>query len=228
MSKKRKKPEVSTTPNPTVVALPQSNQKYHFNFLNEYQRDAWHQIENNEVIFLLGPAGTGKTQIATAYATQAILQKKARKFLLTRPMVTTEQMGFLPGDQNDKLHPFLIPILDCLDECCGKDGQDRKRVDESMEFAPIAFMRGRSFNWSVAILDEAQNATIEQLKLFLTRIGKKSKLIITGDPYQSDLKMSGLMSVVHRLRGIDGIAVVELTDAAQVRNPIITKILQKI
>lgn len=227
MSRKKKKVELNsntTTPAPFVP----SHTRWHFNFLNNYQKEAWDAIEKNEVIFLLGPAGTGKTQIATAYAAQAVLQKRARKFLLTRPMVTTEQMGFLPGDANEKLHPFLIPILDSLDECCGKDGQDRKRIDEAMEFAPLAFMRGRSFNWSIAMLDEAQNATTEQLKLFLTRIGKRSKLIITGDPYQSDLKNSGLMYIVDKLQDIEGVAIIKLPDAAQVRNPIITKMLERI
>ena len=227
MKKRNKKtPDVNntTTPSPFVP----THVKYHFNFLNNYQKQAWETIEKNEVIFLLGPAGTGKTQIATAFAAQAILQKKARKFLLTRPMVTTEQMGYLPGNADEKLHPYLIPILDSLDECCGKDGQDRKRIDESMEFAPLAFMRGRIFNYSIAMLDEAQNATLEQLKLFLTRIGKRSKLIITGDPYQSDLKNSGLMYIVDRLKDVEGVAIVNLPETAQVRNPIITKMLERI
>lgn len=227
MSKKRKKVEVvpvATTPHPFIP----THAKYHFNFLNNHQKDAWETIEKNDVTFLLGSAGCGKTMLATAYAAQAILQKKARKFLLTRPMVTTENMGYLPGTADDKLHPFLIPILDSLDECCGRDGQDRKRVDEAMEFAPLAFMRGRSFNYSTAMLDEAQNATLEQLKLFLTRIGKRSKLIITGDPTQTDLRTSGLMYVVDRLTNIEGIGVVRFPESAQVRHPLITKILEKI
>lgn len=229
MSKKRKKLEVSpveqTTPSPVHNC---QNTKYQFNFLNDYQRLAWDTIEKNEITFLLGAAGTGKTQIATAYAAHSILKKHTRKFLLTRPMVTTEQMGFIPGTADDKLYPFLIPILDCLDECCGRDGQDRKRVNESMEFAPLAFMRGRSFNYSVAIGDEFQNATVEQIKLFLTRLGKRSKIIISADPYQSDLKTTGLMYVVDRLQDIEGIGIVRLPDSAQVRNPLISKIIQKI
>ena len=230
MSKKRKRLDISvseaTTPFPHNIVP--SHAKYHFSFLNDFQKHAWETIERNEVTFLLGAAGCGKTQIATAYAASSVLFKRARKFLLTRPMVTTEQMGFLPGDADSKLHPYLIPILDCLDECCGRDGQDRKRVDEAMEFAPLAFMRGRSFNWSTAILDEAQNATVEQLKLFLTRIGKRSKMIVTGDPYQSDLKGSGLMYVVDRLQNIEGIGIIKFPESAQVRNPLITKMLEKI
>lgn len=228
MSKKRKKVELYPLPTETPSAYIPQQTRYNFDFLNQYQRDAWDVIEKNEITFLLGEAGCGKTQIATAYAAKSILTKRARKFLLTRPMVATEQMGFIPGSTDEKLLPYLIPILDCLDECCGKDGQDRKRVDEAMDFAPLAFMRGRSFNWSVALLDEAQNATVSQIKLFCTRLGKKSKLIITGDPYQSDLRESGLMFVADRLQGIEGIGIVKLPQAAQVRNPIITKILEKI
>lgn len=229
MSKRKKKLELTpveqTTPSPVFHT---QNTKYNFHFINDYQKQAWDIIDKNEITFLLGAAGTGKTQIATAYAAHCILKKQTRKFLLTRPMVTTEQMGFLPGDSNDKLYPFLIPILDCLDECCGKDGQDRKRVNEAMEFAALAFMRGRSFNYSIAILDEAQNATIEQLKLFITRLGKRSKIIITGDPYQSDLKTTGLMYCVDRLDSMEGVGIVRLPDAAQVRNPLISKVLERI
>jgi phosphate starvation-inducible PhoH-like protein len=228
MSKKRKKLELYPLPTETPSAYTPVQSRYTFDFLNSHQKDAWETIEKNEITFLLGAAGCGKTQIATAFAAKSILTKRARKFLLTRPMVSTEQMGFLPGDADSKLHPYLIPILDCLDECCGKDGQDRKRVDESMEFAPLAFMRGRSFNWSVAVLDEAQNATVSQIKLFCTRLGKKSKLIITGDPYQTDLRESGLMFVADRLSEVEGIGIVRLPEAAQVRNPIISKILERI
>ena len=226
MSKKRKKVEVSDTT--TVSPHPLNNHKFHFTFLNAYQAEAWNMIERNDITFILGPAGCGKTQIATAYAAKAILDKKARKIILCRPTVTTEALGYLPGTADDKLHPFLIPILDCLDECAGKQGQDRTRINEVLEFAPLAFMRGRSFNWSIGLLDEAQNSTMEQLKLFLTRIGKKSKLVISGDPHQSDLRTSGLMHIVDRLKDIEGVGICRLPEAAQVRHPVINKILEKI
>jgi phosphate starvation-inducible PhoH-like protein len=227
MSKKRKKtPELIPVPTPSAY-VPQT-QKFNFNFLNAEQKSAWETIEKNQITFLLGAAGCGKTQIATAYAAQSILNKKARKFLLTRPLVATEQMGFIPGTAEEKQLPYLIPILDCLDECCGKETPDRKRVNESMEFAALAFLRGRTFNFSVAIGDEFQNATLSQIKLFLTRIGKKSKIIITGDPGQSDLRESGLMSVVDRLQNLEDVAIVRLTDHAQVRNPLISKIVERI
>lgn len=227
MSRKRKK-VITESPVPTPSAFSPQPQKYQFNFINQYQKDAWDTIEKNDITFLLGPAGCGKTMIATAYAAQAILNKKARKFLLTRPMVSTEAMGYLPGGSDEKLLPYLIPILDCLDECCGKDGQDRKRIDEVMEFAPIAFMRGRTFNYGVCIADESQNMTVGQLKLVLTRLGRRSKIIVTADPHQSDLRDSGLMHIVDRLQNIEGIGIVRLPEAAQVRHPLITKILEKI
>lgn len=227
MTRKKKKPEIElqTTPHPQLVDRTQG--KFAFHFLNAEQKAAWEAIEANEITFLIGPAGCGKTQIATAYAAKAFLEKRARKILLTRPMVCTEQMGYLPGSSDEKIHPFLIPILDSLDACCGAGGQDRKRVDEALEFAPLAFMRGRTFNHSVAILDEAQNATLMQLKLFLTRIGRRSKLIITGDPFQSDLHHS-CMENVSNLQGVPGVAIVRLPVESQVRNPIINRVLERI
>ncbi len=226
--KRKKRPEAetaATTPNPQLHDRTQN--RFAFNFLNGDQKRAWEAVEANEVTFLLGPAGCGKTQIATAYAARAFLERRARKILLTRPMVCTEQMGYLPGSSDEKIHPFLIPILDCLDACCGAGGQDRKRIDEALEFAPLAFMRGRTFNHSVAILDEAQNATPMQLKLFLTRIGRRCKLIVTGDPHQSDLR-DGCMDMVANLEGVPGVAIVRLPHEAQVRNPIINRILERI
>ena len=227
MSRKRKK-VITECPVPTPSVYSPQPQKYQFSFINNHQKDAWETIENNDITFLLGAAGTGKTQVATAYAAHSFLNKKSRKFILTRPMVATESMGYLPGSSDEKLLPYLIPILDCLDECCGKDGQDRKRIDEVMEFAPIAFLRGRTFNYATCIIDEAQNCTINQLKLILTRLGKRSKIIVTGDPCQSDLKDSGLMHIVDRLQNIEGIGIVRLPESAQVRHPLITKILEKI
>lgn len=229
LSKKRKKLDISpieqTTQQPVCTT---QNIRYNFSFLNEHQKQAWDTIDKNEITFLLGSAGCGKTYVSTAYAANSILKKQTRKFILTRPMVTTESIGYLPGTADDKIHPFLIPILDSLDDICGRDGQDRKRVNESMEFASLAFMRGRSFNYSIAILDESQNCTIEQIKLFLTRIGKRSKIIVTGDPTQSDLRTTGLMYAVERLSNIEGIGILRMPESSQVRNPIISKIIQKL
>lgn len=227
MSKKRKKITIDS-PIPTPSSFTPQPQKYQFSFANDHQRLAWESIEKNDITFLLGAAGCGKTMIATAYAAQAILNKKARKFLLTRPMVATEQMGFIPGSSDEKLLPYLIPILDSLDDVVGRESPDRKRIDDAMEFAPIAFMRGRTFNYGICIADESQNMTVGQLKLVLTRLGRRSKIIITGDPYQSDLRDSGLMYIADRLQDVEGVGVIRLPESAQVRHPLITKILEKI
>jgi phosphate starvation-inducible PhoH-like protein len=228
MARKKKKIELYPLPTETPSAYVPQQTHYNFEFLNQFQKDAWDVIEKNEITFLLGAAGTGKSQIATAFAAKALLTKRCRKIVLTRPMVATEQMGFIPGNTDEKLLPYLIPILDCLDECVGKQGQDRKRVDESLEFAPIAFLRGRTWSHTCCIVDEAQNMSYTQLKLVLTRLGKRSKIIVTGDPEQSDLRESGLMHAVGKLHNIEGVGIVNLTEQAQVRNPLITKILERL
>jgi phosphate starvation-inducible protein PhoH and related proteins len=203
--------------------------RFNFSFFNEYQKQAWEEIEKNDITFLVGPAGCGKTQIASAYAANSILKKQQRKIILTRPCVATESLGFLPGTADEKIAPYLAPIIDCIEMCTGKDGVDRKRITEAIEFSPIAYLRGRTFSNSVTICDEFQNCTWEQIKLVLTRIGRRTKMIVTGDPYQSDIgNASGLMPMIARLRGIEGLAVVELPPASIVRHPIITKMLDRI
>lgn len=122
----------------------------------------------------------------------------------------------------------MMPILDCIETLTGRDGNDRKRITEAVEFSPIAYQRGRTFTHSVVIADECQNMTFEQMKLVLTRIGKRTKMILTGDPYQSDIPNSGFMAMVNKLRGVEGLAVVDLPAASIVRHPIISKILDRI
>lgn len=203
---------------------------FHLEFLNSEQRNSYEVFQNNDIIFFIGEAGCGKTFLSTAFAVSNFLTKKSKKIVITRPVVEAgEKLGFLPGTADEKLHPYMIPIYDTLEDLVGKDGLQRESINKCLEVAPIAFLRGRTFKNSIAILDEAQNATKTQLKLFLTRIGMNSKLLITGDPKQSDLgSSSGLMEVVDKLRGTPGIGIIEFSPKAIVRHPIINSIISKI
>jgi phosphate starvation-inducible PhoH-like protein len=209
-------------------AKPSNN--FHIEFLNQAQRNAWNTIESNDITFIVGPAGSAKSFLSTAYAVKSILSKTHRKIVLSRPVVEAggEKIGYLPGMMEEKLLPYLMPIYDNLDEMVGKTGLQRELINKSMEVAPIAFLRGRSFHEAICILDEAQNITYEQMVLYLTRIGRKGKLIINGDPKQSDLKFCCLMDVVKKLETIPGIGVVHLDNSAIVRNPIISQILDRL
>lgn len=228
MSRKKHKVELDK-PTPNQAHVDKTINKFNFTFFNEHQKRAWEAIEQNDITFLIGPAGCGKTQVASAYAADSILKKRQSKIFLTRPCVATESLGFLPGTADEKIAPYLAPIIDCMEMCMGKDGVDRKRVTEAIEFSPIAYLRGRTFSYAVAICDEFQNCTWEQIKLVLTRIGKRTKMIITGDPYQSDIgNDSGLMPMVERLKGIEGLAVIEMPASSIVRHPIISKMLDRI
>lgn len=204
---------------------------FQLELLNDEQKYAYQQYKDNDILFLLGAAGTGKTHIAVGFAVQDILKKDRQKIILSRPVVEAgEKLGFLPGSADEKIYPYMLPLYDCLEAICGKDTDSRKKIDESYELAPLAFCRGRTFNGSVCILDEAQNCTIGQLKLFLTRLGKFSKMIITGDPTQTDLprNQSGLMEVVDKLKGIPGIGIVNFSDEAIVRHPLVGEIVKRI
>lgn len=230
MTRRKKKPEQELSP-PQAQAYhtDKTMNKYNFTFYNATQKLAWETIEQNDITFLVGPAGCGKTQVASAYAAESILCKRQRKIILTRPCVATESLGFLPGSADEKIAPYLAPIIDCMEMCMGKGGLDHKRVTESIEFSPIAYLRGRTFAHAVAICDEFQNCTWEQIKLVLTRIGKRTKMIITGDPYQSDIgRDSGLMPMIEKLKGVEGLGVVFMPPASIVRHPIISKMLDRI
>lgn len=224
----RKKHKVELDPPKPQPQTDKTVNKFNFTFFNEYQKQAWEAIEQNDITFLVGPAGCGKTQIASAYAAESILRRRQSKIILTRPCVATESLGFLPGTADEKIAPYLAPIIDCMEMCAGKGGVDHKRITEAIEFSPIAYLRGRTFNYAIAICDEFQNCTYEQIKLVLTRIGKRTKIIVTGDPYQSDIPNSGLMPMVERLRGIPGLAVIDLPPASIVRHPIISRMLDRI
>lgn len=196
---------------------------------NLHQAEFINSITKNSITFGLGPAGTGKTFLAMAMALQSLMAKEVRKIVLTRPVVEAgENLGFLPGDLIQKITPYLKPLYDTMEMLLPLS--IIKQLEESgmFEVAPLAYMRGRTLHNSVVILDEAQNTTREQMKMFLTRMGEGAKLIITGDPCQSDIsgaKKTGLVHAVALLRKIEGIGVVEFSSADVVRHSLVQKIV---
>jgi len=209
---------------------PSGQGNFHVEFKNEAQGLAWAAFKQHDVLFLVGPAGTGKTHLACAFAIEQILSNDKKKIIMTRPVVEAgESLGFLPGDLQEKINPYMTPMYDCMDKIVGKEGPWRDKINYSMKAAPLAFMRGVTFDDSICILDEAQNASMMQLKLFMTRFGQNSKLIITGDPTQSDLAGSvALTSVMQKLRSVEGIGIVEFKPSQIVRHPLISKIIEKL
>lgn len=206
-------------------------QPFHLEFLNQAQKMAWGAFDQHDVLFLLGPAGCGKTHLACAFAISEIIAKRKRKCVLTRPIVEAgESLGFLPGTFDEKVNPYMMPMYDCIEKCVGREGTNKEIMDRSIEVAPIAYMRGRTFDNAVCIFDEAQNATKSQLKLFMTRFGENSKIIITGDPLQSDLRpeQQGLMHVVKRLEDLPGVGIIYFKANSIVRHPLISAILEKL
>ncbi len=188
------------------------------------------QIEKNDMLFAIGPAGSGKTYTAVALAVRALKNKQVRRIVLTRPAVEAgENLGFLPGDMREKLDPYLQPLYDALRDMLSHQRLERLIEDHTIEIAPLAFMRGRTLDNAFVILDEAQNSTYTQLKMFLTRMGKNSKFIITGDATQVDLpknQTSGLLPIVERLRPIKDISVIELQSTDIIRHSLVTKIVK--
>ncbi len=206
--------------------------KFHVEFLNDKQRMAYVLFQQHDVLFLLGPAGVGKSHLAIAFAISELLAKQKRKIVLTRPIVEAgESLGFLPGDFEEKVNPYMMPLYDCLDKIVGKDAPSREIVDRATEVSPLAYMRGRTFDDAICIFDEAQNSTKMQLKLFLSRLGRASKMIVTGDPQQSDLQPSGetpLMDVVHRLENVKGVGIMHFEGRDVVRHELVSRILEKL
>ena len=194
------------------------------------QKEYVKSLKNNQIIMSLGPAGTGKTYLAVAVALSMLLEKKVERIILSRPAVEAgERLGFLPGDMKDKIDPYLRPLYDSLYDLVDYDKIQRKIESGAIEIAPLAFMRGRTLKNSFAILDEAQNATRIQIKMFLTRIGENSKLVVNGDPSQIDLpnkNQSGLIESQNILKGIKEIAVINFDHRDVVRHPLITKIVE--
>ncbi len=194
------------------------------------QKTYLHAIRENDLVFGIGPAGTGKTYLAMAMALASLYREEVRRIILCRPAVEAgEKLGFLPGDLIEKVNPYLRPLYDALHDLVGYDRSDRLLKKGVLEVAPLAFMRGRTLADSFVILDEAQNTTREQMKMFLTRIGLESRVVVTGDVTQVDLprgRESGLTHVLRVLRGVDDIGVVHFTDADVVRHPLVSTIIR--
>ena len=195
-----------------------------------HQRAYMDSIRDFDLCFGVGPAGTGKTYLAVACAVEALQSERVRRLVLVRPAVEAgERLGFLPGDLSQKVDPYLRPIYDALYEMMGFDRVARAIERNAIEIAPLAFMRGRSLNDSFIILDEAQNTTVEQMKMFLTRIGFGSRAVVTGDVTQTDLpagRMSGLRHALQVLHGIKGVAFTHFDSADVVRHPLVQRIVQ--
>ncbi len=187
-------------------------------------------IEKNTVVFGIGPAGTGKTYLAMAMAVVALKNKQVSRIILTRPAVEAgEKLGFLPGDMQNKVDPYLRPLYDALYDFMGADSYQRLTEKGNIEVAPLAYMRGRTLNDAFIILDEAQNCTSEQMKMFLTRFGEGSKVVVTGDITQIDLpeeRKSGLKRAADLLGSIDEVAVVNLTNRDVVRHRLVREIIR--
>ena len=195
----------------------------------EKQKNYVSYLNQNNIVFSLGPAGTGKTYLSVAVAVSKLISGETKKIILSRPAVEAgENLGFLPGDLKEKIDPYLIPLYDSLCELIGFEKMQKKIDDGSIEIAPLAFMRGRTLKDSFVILDEAQNATETQLKMFLTRLGKNTTMVVNGDPSQVDLpssKSSGLIKSVNILDDIKDIKIIRFEATDVQRHPLVTKII---
>ena len=195
----------------------------------EKQKTYINNLAKNNIIFSLGPAGTGKTYLAVAVAVSKLMSGEVKKIILSRPAVEAgENLGFLPGDLKEKIDPYLIPLYDSLYELVGYEKMQKKIEDGTVEIAPLAFMRGRTLKDSFVILDEAQNATDTQIKMFLTRLGKNTTMVVNGDPSQIDLpgsKSSGLLKSINILDDIDEIKITRFNTSDVQRHPLVSKII---
>ena len=197
---------------------------------NKTQQEMVKAYFNNDLVFAVGPAGTGKTYVAIALAVRALKNREVKRIILTRPAVEAgERLGFLPGDLKDKLDPYLQPLYDALGDMIPSRRLQEFIADGTIQIAPLAYMRGRTLDRACVILDEAQNTNTGQLKMFLTRMGANAKFIVTGDASQIDLPRkedSGLMRSINMLKGIQGIAAIFFGSEDIVRHPLVTKIVK--
>ncbi len=194
------------------------------------QRHYVELVRQNDIVYAIGPAGTGKTYLAMAMAVRALLERQVRRIILTRPTVKAgERLGFLPGTLEEKVDPYLRPLHDALADMLEPERRERYMTEGTIEVAPLAFMRGRTLNDAFIVLDEAQNTTPEQMKMFLTRMGFGSKAVVTGDPSQTDLprgQRSGLVDSLELIAGIRGIGRVDFTDTDVVRHPLVAALIR--
>lgn len=195
------------------------------------QIDYMRMLASKDIIFALGPAGTGKTYVAVAQAVSQLMTGSVQRLILSRPAVEAgERLGFLPGDMKEKVDPYLRPLYDALYDCMPPEQVERRMASGEIEIAPIAFMRGRTLADAFVILDEAQNTTPAQMKMFLTRFGQNSRMVVCGDPRQVDIPggdaQSGLADAVRRLEGVEGLGVVRFGTADVVRHPIVGRIVE--
>ena len=195
------------------------------------QKEYYFALKNNDVVFGIGPAGTGKTYLAVVFAVDALKNNIVKKIILTRPAVEAgENLGFLPGDLKEKVDPYLRPLYDALHDMLGVEQTERYIEKGVIEIAPLAYMRGRTLEDAYVILDEAQNTTDNQMKMFLTRLGFNSKMIITGDITQIDLPRgmeSGLVKALKILNGVKGVSFIHLSAMDVVRHPVVQRIIER-
>ena len=222
--------------------LDQLSELYHIKIARTYngkliypktlgQKSYYYALKNNDVVFGIGPAGTGKTYLAVVFAVAALKSNEVKKIILTRPAVEAgESLGFLPGDLKEKVDPYLRPLYDALHDMLGVE-QTEKLIEKGViEIAPLAYMRGRTLEDAYVILDEAQNTTDNQMKMFLTRLGFRSKMIVTGDISQIDLPRnttSGLVRALDILEGVKGISFIHLSAMDVVRHPVVQRIIER-
>ena len=214
----------------TRSRVKRTGSNFNVEWKNASQKLAWIEFQRHDIVFLTGPAGVGKTHLAMAFAISEVLEKKKKKIVLTRPIVEAgESLGFLPGEFEDKVHPYILPCLDIVTKMTGGCAASKEIISKAIEIAPVAYMRGRTFDDAICIFDEAQNATLTQLKLFLTRFGEDSKLILTGDPKQTDLHHEvALVEVMEKLQTLRGVGSVEFQRKDIVRHPLIADILDRL